>query len=407
MAGEVLEVFLGGFDISSICLEGSWTPKLNQPRQAQVKIPMSERPANTGAGSRLKIVLDSEIVFHGFVQLVETEADEDVGYAVYNAEDIYELWRWRPVRDSDGDYSYPTIMQDFGGIGGGGTGGAPTVIEQMIINSETAIATADEGIVDGPLFIDYSLGTFPLGGVDVSGAPVDWPMTMMELSQVLVSTGELDLVFTPVDYGGYMATIDTYHGDYGEDLQSEVIFEYGSGFRNIRSFRHTEDFSNVINKLRYLLGPREHPPVDPKGHQHWGGSIQTNGSLRPDPPASDVDFRQQLSRNKYGTRFEIQIWDSNEAGENNFRDLFYRLHFIESWLRAEPRTLVSFTPTRDTEINTFKAGDIVGVNLYGTAFPGGVFGAQRVYGYTISWDQDSVLALTNITTSADNESYPG
>jgi hypothetical protein len=397
-----LEVFLDGVDITSISLEGSWSLRLNRPREATVRIPMSERFG--GGGSKLKIVLDEEIMFHGFVQMVETQADENVGYCVYTAMDIMELWRWRLVRDSDGDYSYPTIIEDFGGPGGFSTGGAPFIVEQMILNSIDSQASADEDGPDGTLFLTIS--QVPLGGVDMRGAPVDWPMTMMEMASLLCSTGELDIVLTPIDTGGNMADLKMYHGDYGEDLSSEIVFEYGGGARNIRAFSHVEDFSNVVNKLRYLLGPRRHPIGDPKSLQHWAGSIDGHASgTMPDPPLTQVRSKQITSRNLYGTRMDLRIYD-NRQDENDYRMLFERLWFIEAWLRAGSRTLVHITPTRDTEINTFTAGDIVGINLYSTAFPGGVFGAQRVYGYTVSWDTDSVLFLSELQTSADQDGFP-
>jgi hypothetical protein len=61
----------------------------------------------------------------------------------------------------------------------------------------------------------------------------------------------------------------------------------------------------------------------------------------------------------------------------------------------EPRDLIHITPTRETEIDSFGIGDLVGVDIPIE----GVNGAQRVYGYTISWDNDGVLALSELQTS--------
>ena len=57
---------------------------------------------------------------------------------------------------------------------------------------------------------------------------------------------------------------------------------------------------------------------------------------------------------------------------------------------------------RETEIGTFDIGDIVGVSAT-PAVRGGFSGAQRVYEYTVSWDEDGVLALSELQTSADME----
>ena len=67
---------------------------------------------------------------------------------------------------------------------------------------------------EGPIFLD--MGTFAGGGVSLTGAPTDWPMTIAELFSLLVSTGELDVVITPTDPGGdVMGTVDGYNGNYG------------------------------------------------------------------------------------------------------------------------------------------------------------------------------------------------
>ena len=71
-------------------------------------------------------------------------------------------------------------------------------------------------------------------------------------------------------------------------------------------------------------------------------------------------------------------------------------------MRAQPRGLVHFQPTRETEIGTFDIGDLVGVEAV-AAVRGGFSGAQRVYAYTTSWDNDGVLEISEIQTSADNE----
>ena len=60
--------------------------------------------------------------------------------------------------------------------------------------------------------------------------------------------------------------------------------------------------------------------------------------------------------------------------------------------------ITSVTPTRETEIMTFDIGDIVGVSAV-AAVKGGFSGAQRVYEYTIAWEDDGVLFLQELQTS--------
>jgi hypothetical protein len=84
------------------------------------------------------------------------------------------------------------------------------------------------------------------------------------------------------------------------------------------------------------------------------------------------------------------------------RELFRRRWQVFSWGAATPRELIHITPVRGTEIGTFGIGDLVGVAA-SAAVRGGFSGAQRVYGYTISWDTDGVLSLSELQTSADME----
>ena len=86
---------------------------------------------------------------------------------------------------------------------------------------------ADADDCEGPLFLDY--GTFETGGFDLSGAPVDWPMTIAELDLACSSPpAACDVVITPTDPGGgIMGEVSAYNGDYGTDLSGSVVFDYG------------------------------------------------------------------------------------------------------------------------------------------------------------------------------------
>ena len=381
------EVWIDDEDVTDYSIEGSVTKRLNRIGQAQVKIPSHHAPG--AAGSLLKIEIDGDLWFHGRALVVETSADEDSAYTVYNASDPFELWQWRPVRDADGDFSNPSIIQDFV------TG--PQIIEQMIINSEDSGDVPDDA--EGDLRLE--LGSFATGGVDLTGAPTDWPMTMAQLMTLLVSTGELDVVLTPVDTGSDLARVDAYNGDFGTDLSGSLIFEYGMGLRNIRNLRWNEDMTDLCNKLWYYLGPRVATAADPGSEQHWRRNI-TGGALMPDPPQSTIDTARFASRATYDVRMDIKIFDAqgNESGIGSL--LYERLWQIEQWLRQAPRTIVHITPTRETEIGSFDLGDLVTVRATPT-LRGGFDGVQRIYEYTVSWADDGVLALSELQTSPNNE----
>lgn len=394
-----LAVSLDGTDVSQVAIEGSATRRLNRPSQATIKIPMDS--AIGGPGSRLKISFNGSLFFHGMVMDCETDAGEDDGYTVYNATDPMEMWQWRPARDGPGstdpgDFSNPLMFSEFP------TG--PQLIEQMLLQSQD---DTPPSLGEGPLFL--TLGTFAAGGVDLSGGPTDWPMTIAQVVSLLVSTGEVDVVITPTDPGGgIMGTVNVYNGDYGTDRSGSVSFQYGTGALNVRRMRWNEDMSTICNKLWYYGGPRIATAQDPEGNQHWCWNITADDPALANPPQTAIVTLRDASRLTYGVRMDIKIWDAvsdlclGKGSVDPGRNLYRRLWQIEQWIRAQPRELIHITPTRGYGIGLFDIGDLVSVEA-GSQVRGGFSGAQRVYGYTISWDEDGPFALSELQTSPNNE----
>ena len=391
-------VHIDGTDVSNVCVAGQSTRRLNRPSTAQVRIPAQESIG--GVGSLLRISFDggSTLHHHGRVLLCETEMDENTGYTVYNSTDPMELWNWRPVRDADGDMSKPEVVEVFGPSGG------PAVMEEILTNSNNGALIPS--LSEGPLFL--TLGTFETGCCDLSGAPVDWPMTIAELTSLLVSTGCLDVIITPTNPGGgIMGTVDCYCGDYGTDLSASVDFDYGQGNFNVRHLRWNQDMTNMCNKLWYFAGPRIQTPADPAGDQHWCFNVQGSDTF-PDPIPNGESVATLLanrttSQSTYGVRMEIQIFDATDddcvPGWGTFgRELYRNRWTTESWIRQSPRDLIHITPTRETAIGSFDIGDLVGVSA-SSAVRGGFSGAQRVYEYSIGWEDDGVLFISELQTS--------
>jgi hypothetical protein len=426
--GEVV-VTLDGVDVTDVAVSGSWSRRLNRPSTAQVRFPMQEVTAPVGVALKIEALVGTtmQIVHHGRVMLCETDTGEDTGYTVYNSSDPMELWQWRPVRGGpDGSCAFvPAVGESV--IDEHVT--APQIIEAALENT-VYCGAGDAGDCEGPIFLD--MGTFAAGGVDLTGAPTDWPMTIAELFSLLVSTGQLDVVITPTDPGGgVMGTVDGFNGDYGTDLSGSVVFQYGTGAFNVRRLRWNQDMSRMANKIWYYAGPRIQTAADPAGDQHWCFNVQGDDPSfnpadpappptytdmsppggRSSPPASATDNQLGVlrisSQGTYGVRMDIQIFDAYDddcvpgVGTPG-HDLFKRRWQTESWLRAQPLELVHVTPTRETEIGTFDIGDLVGVEAV-AAVRGGFSGAQRVYEYTVSWDNDGVLELSELQTSAGNE----
>lgn len=390
-----ITVVLDGTDVTNIVVAGSSTRRLNRISQAQIRIPMDR--AIGGPGSILKIYFGSTLHHHGRVLLCETDSGEDDGYTVYNSSDPMELWQWRPARDPDGDFSKPTFIED--NITG------PAIMEAILTASENPALIP--GAAEGPLFLD--LGFFESGGVSLTGAPVDWPMTIAQIASLLVSTGELDIVITPTDPGGgIMGRVDCYNGDYGTDRTSTLKFQYGMGALNVRRIRWNEDMTSMCNKLWYYGGPRIKTPRDPAGDQHWCWNITADDPGLADPPQTTIEADRATSQTTYGVRMDIKIWDAlgdlclGPGLVDPGRELYRRLWQIESWIRQQPRELIHITPIRGFAIDAFDIGDLVTVEA-GSQIRGGFSGAQRIYEYTISWDVDGVCELSEFQTSPTGE----
>jgi hypothetical protein len=410
-------ISIGGVDVTGVAISGHSTRRLNRPSQAQVRIPSQN--AIGDVGDALKISFNGTLHHHGRILLIETEMGEDTGYTTYNSTDPMEMWAFRPARDgplsSDpGDMSNPLMFSgdDFPATG-------PEIFEQMFLQSED---DSDPALGEGPLFLD--LGTIETDGCDLGGAPTDWPMTMAEVTSLMVSTGCLDVVIAPTDPGGgIMGTVSAYNGDYGTDLSGSVSFDYGQGNFNVRALRWNQDMSNMCNKLWYFMGPRIQTAADPQGNQHWcynvqgdDPALQSGEAYDPLPngvSAATFFSDRSSSRSSYGVRMEVQIFDAGECTPNDpdsccdplndpltviYRSLYRRRWQTESWIRQQPRNLIHITPTRESGIMGFDIGDLVGVTA-SSAVRGGFSGAQRVYEYTISWDENGVLALSELQTS--------
>lgn len=408
------QVYIDGVEIippvgsGTSAIAGSSTRRLNRPSQAQVTVP--NHLATGGAGSRLKIVINGNLHHHGRVLLCETNTQEDTGYTVYNSEDPLELWKWRPCRDRFGDTPGNFVDPSFLKRNYPGNTPGPQIIQEIMLASEypAGVPTTAEG----PLFLEY--GNFDTGGPDLSGAPATFPITMNDMASLITSTGTTDIVITPIDSGGNMGRIDVYNSvnPWYQDLRGSLIFEYGMGQRNIRDLRWNQDLTNVSNKIQYFFGPKE--------------TIRRyKGNITGDDPCLDVQIgaanmatlqaRRLASRSNYGVRMDIQEFEVGELAREQqpqgtcvfldpTRSLYRQLWYWESSIRVEPRNLFHITPTRDTAINAFDIGDLVTVRCT-PSVRGGFDGFQRIYEYTVSWDNQGVLELNNFVTSPDQEGF--
>ena len=82
-------VYIDSIDVTTCCVAGSWTRRLNRPSTAQVKLPMDCALGGVGSLLRIDALVGTtyEIVHHGRILLCETDTGEDIGYTVYNSTD--------------------------------------------------------------------------------------------------------------------------------------------------------------------------------------------------------------------------------------------------------------------------------------------------------------------------------
>lgn len=370
---------LDGSDITDAVLEASVTPRLSRARRAYCLGASHELPAVVSGVTKLKITGDES--FHGRVQFVEHKGDANKMMTKILAAGPMIHWDRRMARDAGGDYSKPSFIADFQT--------APQILEEILSNTIS--------LVGG---LEIALGTFDTGGADISGVPVDWPKTVMQIAMLLEATGELDIIEAPIDSGGNTAEISAYNGDFGSDLSGSVSFGFATGPNNVDQITWTQDAEKIANRIRYLLGPRKGTKNDPAGDQHWDGDVDITNPNLPDPPGASLVSLVEDSRTTYLDLEDVKVYDGD--GESSALELWYRLFSTEAQLRAKPREFVHITPTRGLGLGSFGLGDRIAV-AGGATFAGGFSGVQRVYGYTVSLDREGVVSLTDIVTSPDAE----
>ncbi len=370
----VARTFIDGEEVTELVDEGSLTHRHNRPKVGRVRLP-SELTSGDET-SRVKVVLDGEIDAHGTVEgpaAIEDEGGVNDMSTTFEFASPMALLDFRRAMDLDGDYSKPEFIQDFV------TG--PQIVQQILANTLTQI---------GPLGIE--LGTFATGGTSLKGAPTNWPMMVSQVISLLTETGELDVVETPIDSGGNMSRIDCYNGDYGANLSGSVSFEYATGSFNAIGCRRTVDKSQLANRIRYLLGPKESTKSDPKAAQHWAASIdRTSLLLLPAKWTTNGEPARAQSELDHFIRENTRIFDAR-GDEATVGYLLYVAHWVaEAWLRLKPKTLVHLTPNPGI-VPEFKCGDRIHVAA-GPRFRGGFDGVQRVMEYTYRWDKNGVVEL--------------
>lgn len=390
-------------DIASIASDKKITRRLNRPAKLEFVVPSDNALINTvgsdghpylAAGYRqISVVLDGPgLFFHGLVWLLEDEGDEDISRTKVTCYDPMIVWNYRPARDSAdsgdaGDFSDPTFVKR------NQTG--PQIMEEILFQSQLAADVPADA--EGTLFLDLAASTYAGGGADLRGAPMNFPMTIAEIATLLTNTGELDIIIEPLIHvpGGSalsnMGSVHCYNGNFGTDLSGSVNFDYATGDFNARHFKRSDSMEQICTKLWYYLGPR----LD---LQHWRALLTGTILLPPNPPLETLvmDGRAEL-----GVFMDLEFFD-NQGSEASAWPLYETLWLIESELRAKPREMLYVTPVRGIGAGTFDLGDVITVNI-GSKARRATSGEQRIYGYSVTIDDDGVEELGEFQCSPDQD----
>jgi hypothetical protein len=399
-------VDIDGSDITSLCQNITWHPKLSRPASLSVRVP-GHLVSVTNGVSEMHLT-NGSLLFSGPAWMPEDQGDADATYTVITAYDhlIYLNKRMCKTPADYPDNNYPDVVPPTE-PGPCNLADPSKVIADFITAPEilAAFINATNDCPDGPWQI--TVGSAAAGGPDMTGVPADWPMNIQQLADMLLDTGQLNILVNP---GFGSSTVDLTNGGVVNDLTGSVSLDYGTGNFNSQAATKTSDMEDVINALWYLLGPKR--PWYTGDISHWAGSITpTAPNAGPDgdggepgppwPPA--LVARWMGSRGIYGYMQEIQVHDSAEDEQVTARPLFEEMYANEAYLRAVPRLFTGITPERAYgSAPSFMPGDLISVSA-GTQLGGGYSGSVLVYEYEISVDADGVAEYTQLVASPDGQ----
>lgn len=406
-------------DISSIALEKTETINLNTSRSFSVQVPAGHSlmtglfgdgyPAGIAGDRKLLVWRDDTIIHHERIRTREITGDNSnkkprLTLTSYDAitELGYEAEErpGRPVRDDTGNFITPSFNSD-GPISG------PDLLYQILTNSMQTGTESDPNPGEGPLPIDLTLGTFDTSippAIDLSPSDsMQWPILIGDFLQLLLGTNVFDFDLRPVDptegLDPYIMGSLSALNAVGTDRSGSVHFDFHTGSKNAIGARFTEDDFGRCNKLYDYLGPRVNL-------NRWAGNITPTA---PSPGGSwPTAFTDAIaaSRARYGTNMFIREIDSLGT-ENSDRPLWVAYYKAEQFIRLNPKRLLFITPSPDAEAlfepgDDYNPGDLIAINTGGD-FGVDIAATQRIYGWTRTWNRNGNERVSQLRTSADQE----
>ncbi len=379
-----MRAFLDASEVTSRCQRMSRTRILNGLYSAEIRL-ASQYASITEGVTELIITDNGGGVLHaGPCWYGELDGDANDQMSGLTSFDPRVRWPFQQMMDADGDYSDPSIFEDFGD--------AVSIMEAALNNW-----IGFEGSTGAVAVNSATPSSIPLIGFK----PSDFPWTLEYLWQFLCNTGELDVILVPASGGA--STVNLFPGNAGTDLSGSVVFDYNTGSFNCISAKYTFDMKNTISNIRYFLGPKR-PQYD-GDIQHWASDVQIDDPALDLPPwdakQPTIESQSASMLSSQGRMRETQVFDATTGpeGETALRDLYYALWQSEMLVRTLPRRILTVTPEPGITAS-FDVGDLITANA---VLSGTVGGVQRVYGFTEEQDTEGNVSITQLDTSADGE----
>lgn len=404
-------VDIEGNDITSYCQQINWHARWSRPATVVVRCPGHLFQASDG--EELHLYENGTLKFSGPIWNIQPSGGPDRTDIEITAFDHLIYMSKRLCKQpSDGPSPF-NVVELFPVFDTYIT--APEIMHAFVRAAlEDPFATDP---VDGPVSapLPWILGD-PSGGDDVSvmGAPMNAPMTLDQMRQNLLSTGQLAINVTP----GVGASRLDFVRPPTKPGASATTYSYQTGAFNSQNATYTDDMDEMVNALWYLLGPRgpragPTAPNRPRGIKinHWAGSItptaanaggdgEGNGEVDIPGDQWPPELKQRFfqSRAQYGYFQEIQVLDDN-ADEQTIRELFEEKWANEAWIRATPRKIVNITPERGVS-PSFNLGEFITMEA-GSRLNGGFSGLVQVFEFEVDINVNGVVAITQIIASDD------
>jgi hypothetical protein len=294
--------------------------------------------------------------FAGIIMQTEEQGDPDKVTIAVNAFDPLLLLQHRPIRRQNGDLRRTVRFVDEAGA----------IIAKKMVNRTIQY--------DGPCGIETT------GAFASTSAPQTLAFDQQFIGDGLVSmtdTATLDLVFAPVDRTDGILVKMSAIKKRGTDKSGSVSFDYGIGEYNVSEWRRTRNTDQMANDVT-IIGGRSNQLVE---------------------------HRESLaSQTKYHTYVDMQTYSDIQTPE--FLDAL-AVEMIA--LRKKPREIISVTPLPErapSPWTDYFLGDIVNVQCeVKPSLPTGshqiISGVQRIYGITISVDENGFEKVAELVCSPD------